>query len=160
MIYIAGEVLRGSCFLLFPDGILHTEVERDNNEHAWKKKLKREKWNDIDTSKAVRSYIEAECGFYMLMVCWRALHLKEFFYFNIIILGQTIRERKMKESSRKKSRTKSGKKHCDWEMWAAQYSVWTWIWWPIWCVHKFLSLDDKCYAMFFSKWIMLRQNFA
>jgi len=39
-----------------------------------------------------------------------------FFYIIIIILGQTIRERKMKEPSRKKNKTKSGKKHCDWKM--------------------------------------------
>lgn len=86
-IYIADEVLRGSCFLLFPDGILHMEVERDNNEYAWKKKPKGEKWNDIDTSKAVRSYIEAERGFYMLMVCWRALHLKESFLYYYYYFG-------------------------------------------------------------------------
>lgn len=83
MIYIAGEILKGSCFCcLFPYGILLTHtymvVERDNNEHTGKRSEKREKQNDIDTGKAVRSNIGAERGFYILY--WyigRALHLKE-----------------------------------------------------------------------------------
>lgn len=99
------------------------EVEREKSKPTEKNKRKREKGNDIDTGKAVRSNIKGECGFYMLMFFFKELYswknLLFYFIINIYIIYigfsfvylfgsdgsiNAISGRKMKESSRKKNR--------------------------------------------------------
>jgi hypothetical protein len=83
--------------LLFPDQILAMKVEREKNKPTGKTKRKREKGNDIDTSKAVQSNIEGECGFYMLILCWKSFTSERifsyfywFFFYLFIYLGQMV----------------------------------------------------------------------
>ena len=89
------------------------KVEREKNKPTGKTKRKREKGNDNDTSKAIQSNIEGECGFYMLILCWKSFTSERifsyFYWFFFYLFGSdgsitAIRERKMKESSRKKNR--------------------------------------------------------
>lgn len=67
---------------LFPDAILDTEVDREQNKPTGKKKRRREKGSYVDIGKAVWSNIEGERGFYMPMVCQKRFTSERIFSYS------------------------------------------------------------------------------
>ena len=83
------------------------EVEREKNKPTRKTKRKREKGNDMDTEKAVRSNIEGECGSYLLMLCWKSFTSERifsyfywFFFYLIIWVRWLYHSNQRKENER------------------------------------------------------------